>query len=196
MVAGTLYREAVLQDFRLGLRQLTRRATWSLSVVFVLALRIGANAAIFSGFEAWVLRTLDFPEPERLVQLEEVQPRLGRDGIAVSPQNYGDWRERQVSFESMGALRRHRYNLADEGEPVRLDGARISASLFPLLGKTPIVGRAFTDEDDRPASTGASTRSSVSWSRASASPSGRRCGRRSGSTSTRVSAPIDGSAST
>jgi len=140
----------VLQDFRLGLRQLTRRPTWSLSIVFVLALGLGANAAMFSGFEAWVLRPLDFPEPERLVQLEEVQPKLGRDGIAVSPQNYGDWRERQVSFESLGALQRHRYNLADEGEPVRLDGARISASLFPLLGKTPIVGRAFTDEDDRP----------------------------------------------
>jgi putative ABC transport system permease protein len=140
----------VLQDFRLGLRQLTRRPSWSLSIVFVLALGIGANAAMFSGFEAWVLRPLDFPEPERLVQLEEVQPRLGRDGIAVSPHNYGDWRERQISFESIGALQRHRYNLADEGEPVRLDGARISASLFPLLGKTPIMGRAFTDEDDRP----------------------------------------------
>jgi len=140
----------VLQDFRLGLRQLTRRPTGSLSIVFVLALGIGANAAMFSGFEAWVLRPLDFPEPEQLVQLEEVQPKLGRDGIAVSPQNYGDWRERQVSFESIGALQRHRYNLADEGEPVRLDGALISASLFPLLGKTPIVGRAFTDEDDRP----------------------------------------------
>lgn len=141
---------SVLQDLRLGLRQLTRRPSWSLSIVLVLALGLGANAAMFSGFEAWVLRPLDFPEPERLVQLEEVQPKLGRDGIAVSPQNYGDWMERQVSFESMGALQRHRYNLADEGEPVRLDGARISASLFPLLGKTPIVGRAFTDEDDRP----------------------------------------------
>src|SRR3990172_9644268 len=117
MVAGTLYREAVLQDFRLGLRQLTRRPTWSLSIVFVLALGIGANAAMFSGFEAWVLRPLDFPEPERLVQLEEIQPRLGRDGIAVSAQNYGDWRERQVSFESMGGLQRHRHNPAHQNPP-------------------------------------------------------------------------------
>jgi predicted permease len=141
---------SVLQDFRLGLRGLTRRPSGSLAIVFVLALGIGANAAMFSGFEAWVLRPLDFPEPERLVQIEEVQPRLGRDGIAVSPQNYGDWRERQATLESLGALHRHRYNLADEGEPVRLDGARISATLFPLLGKAPIRGRAFTDEDDLP----------------------------------------------
>jgi putative ABC transport system permease protein len=140
----------MLRDLRLALRQLTRRPSWSITIILVLALGIGANAAMFSGFEAWVLRPLDFPEPERLVQLEESQPRLGRDGIAVSPQNYGDWRERSVSFASMGALHRHRYNLADEGEPVRLDGAQITASLFPLLGKTPIVGRSFTSEDDFP----------------------------------------------
>ncbi len=140
----------MLQDVRLGLRQLARRPAWSLSIVLVLALGIGANAAMFSGFEAWVLRPLDFPEPDRLVQIEEVQPRLGRDGIAVSPPNYGDWRERQATLESLGALQRRRYNLADEGEPVRLDGAQISASLFPLLGKTPILGRGITEEDDLP----------------------------------------------
>ncbi len=105
---------------------------------------------MFSGFEAWILRPLDFPDPERLVWIAEAQPKLGRGYISVSPQNYGDWRERQVSFESLGSLHRHRYNLADEGEPVRLDGAFISASLFPLLGKTPVVGRGF-DRRGRPA---------------------------------------------
>jgi predicted permease len=140
----------MLQDFQFGLRQLARQPTWSLSIILVLALGIGANTAMFSGFEAWVLRPLDFPEPESLVFIQEAQPRLGREGIPVSPRNFGDWRERQVSFESMGAAHRHRFNLADAGEPVRLDGARISASLFPLLGKTPVVGRGFTDEDDLP----------------------------------------------
>jgi putative ABC transport system permease protein len=138
----------MLQDFRLALRQLIRRPSWSLAIVLVLALGIGANAAMFSAFEAWVLRPLDFHEPDRLVQIEEAQPKLGRDGLAASAQNYGDWRERQATLENLGALHRHRYNLADEGEPVRLDGARISASLFPLLGKTPIRGRAFTEDDD------------------------------------------------
>jgi predicted permease len=140
----------MLQDFRVAARQLIRRPTWAAAIVLVIAVGIGANAAMFSAFEAWVLRPLDFPEPDELVQLEEAQPRLGRDGIAVSPSNYGDWLLRQTSFESMGALHRHRYNLADEGEPVRLDGAYVSATLFPTLGKSPIVGRAFTDEDDLP----------------------------------------------
>jgi predicted permease len=138
----------MLHDVRVGLRQLRGRPTWSLAIILVLGLGIGANTAMFSGFEAWVLRPLDFPEPHRLVQIEETQPKLGRDGIAVSSWNYGDWQQQQSSFESMGALHRHRYNLSDAGEPIRLDGARISASLFPLLGKTPVVGRSFTGEDD------------------------------------------------
>ncbi len=140
----------MLQDLQFGFRQLARRPSWSLAIVLVLALGIGANTAMFSGFEAWVLRPLDFPDPERLIWITEAEPKLGRGAISVSPQNYGDWRERQVSFESLGALRRHRFNLADEGEPVRVDGAYISASLFPLLGKTPVVGRGFEDEDDQP----------------------------------------------
>jgi putative ABC transport system permease protein len=140
----------VVQELRFAFRQLTRRPSWSIAIVLVLALGIGANAAMFSGFEAWVLRPLDFPDPERLVQIEESQPKLGRGGIPVSPQNYGNWREQQVSFDSLGAIRRHRYNLADEGEPVRVEGAYVSASLFPMLGKAPVLGRGFTAEDDSP----------------------------------------------
>ncbi|HEY7817554.1 MAG TPA: ABC transporter permease, partial [Vicinamibacteria bacterium] len=140
----------MVQELRFAFRQLTRRPSWSIAIVLVLALGIGANAAMFSGFEAWVLRPLDFPDPERLVQIEESQPKLGRGGIPVSPQNYGNWREQQVSFDSLGAIRRHRYNLADEGEPVRVEGAYVSASLFPMLGKAPVLGRGFTAEDDSP----------------------------------------------
>jgi putative ABC transport system permease protein len=137
-------------DVRAGLRQIARRPTWALAIIVVLALGIGANTAMFSGFEAWVVRPLDFPEPERLVLLQEAQPKIGRERIAVSARNFGDWRERQRSFSAMGALQRHRYNLADTGEPIRLDGARVSSTLFALLGKRPILGRSFTQEEDRP----------------------------------------------
>jgi len=140
----------MLQDVRIAFRQLTRRPSWSLAIILVLALGVGANAAMFSAFEAWVLRPLDFPEPDELVIIEEMQPKLGRDGLAVSPQNYGDWGERQSSLESLGAIHRHRFNLADEGEPVRLYGAYITSSLFPLLGKSPVLGRGFTEEEDLP----------------------------------------------
>ena len=61
-----------------------------MAIVVVLALGIGANTAMFSGFDAWVLRPLDFEEPHRLVALHELQPRLGRYSVSVSPRNLGD----------------------------------------------------------------------------------------------------------
>lgn len=140
----------MLRDILFGFRYLLARKSSSLAIIVVLAVGIGANTAMFSGFEAWVLRPLDFPDPERLVLLQEAQPALGRDRISLSAKNYADWMEQQSSFEAAGLFRRHRFNLADDGEPIRVDGARISATLFPTLGKTPILGRGFDANDDRP----------------------------------------------
>lgn len=120
---------AMFQDIRFGFRFLLARKTTSLSIIVVLAVGIGANTAMFSGFEAWVLRPLDFADPECLVLLQEAQPKLGRDLISLSAPNYGDWMEQQSSFVTAGVFHRHRYNVADVGEPIRLQGARISASL-------------------------------------------------------------------
>ncbi len=140
----------LIQDIRFGIRQFIKKPLWSLSIILVLGIGAGANTAMFSGFEAWVLRPLDFPDPDRLVALRETEPKLGRFDNSVSPKNYGDWVEQQQSFEGLGAYRRYKFNLSDDDEPVRLDGARITASLFPTLGKQPVLGRGFTEEDDRP----------------------------------------------
>ncbi len=140
----------LFKDIRFGVRRLVKRPSWTVPIILVLAVGTGANTAMFSAFEAWVLRPLDFPEPDRLVALHASQPKLGRTGWPVSPKNLGDWMLQQRSFEGLSAFRRHRFNLNDDYEPVRLYGARISATLFPLLGKQPVLGRWFTDEDDRP----------------------------------------------
>ncbi len=144
----------LLQDIRFGLRQLVHRPGWALVIIFVLAIGIGANTSMFSGFDAWVLRPLDFEDPERLVALHESQPKLDRHRGSLSPRNLGDWADAQQSFVSIEPFRRHRYNLSDDDE-VRLEGARISASLFPLLGKHPILGRTFTRSEDGPGQPGA-----------------------------------------
>ncbi len=140
----------LIRDIRFGFRQLLKRPVWTISIILVLALGAGANTTMFSGFEAWVLRPLDFPEPDRLVSLNESRPKLGQLSISVSPRNLGDWMEQQQSFEGFGIFRRHQFNFNDDYQPVRLGGARISASLFPVLDKPPILGRGFTDADDRP----------------------------------------------
>ena len=146
---------SVLQDVRFGLRQLVRSPLWTIVVVSVLAIGIGANTSMFSGFEAWVLRPLDFEEPDRLVALQATQPKLGRLHGSISPVNLGDWIDAQQSFESIGVFRRHRYNLGDDHDPVRLEGARVTANLFPMLGKQPVLGRTFTPNEDQPGQPGA-----------------------------------------
>ena len=140
----------MIQDIRLGLRHLIKRPGWALAIILVLAIGIGANTAMFSGFEAWVLRPLDFEGPERLVSLNESQPELGRHRVSVSHRNLGDWIERQRSFVGIGWFQTLQMNLNDEAEPARLDGTRISASLFPLLGKKPFLGRNFNEAEDLP----------------------------------------------
>jgi putative ABC transport system permease protein len=138
------------RDVVVASRQLLKRPIWVLTVVSILALGIGANVAIFSGFDAWVLRPLDFPEPDRLVNVAENHPASGSFWLGVSASNLADWEVAQRSFESLGAFTRHTYNVNDPANPVRLDGARISASLFPTLGKTPERGRGITTAEDAP----------------------------------------------
>lgn len=140
----------MFQDIRIGTRQLLKRPGWAIAVIVVLAVGIGANTTMFSGFEAWVLRPLDFNEPDQLVALQEAQPELGRELIVASPRNLGDWMEQQQSFASIGAYQGYRVNWNDETQPVRLIGTRISAALFPTLGKEPILGRNFTEAEDLP----------------------------------------------
>ena len=141
----------LLHDLRFALRQFRNRPLWTMAIVVVLALGIGANTAMFSGFDAWVLRPLDFEEPHRLVALHESQPRLGRLSVNIAPRNLGDWMDQAQGFEGLGVFTRHQFNFSDDQAPVRVDGARVSASLFPLLGKRPVVGRGFSQDEDQPA---------------------------------------------
>jgi putative ABC transport system permease protein len=138
------------QDVIAASRRLLKRPLWSLTVISILALGIGANVAMFSGFDAWVLRPLDFPKPEQLVHVAENHPASGTSWLGVSAPNLADWEAEQRSFQSLGAFTRHTYNVNDTANPVRLEGARISASLFPTLGKTPERGRGFTTAEDVP----------------------------------------------
>ncbi len=141
---------SLLHEIRFGLRLIRRNPTASLVVILTLALGIAANAGMFAGYAAWVLRPLDFTQPERLVALQESQPRLSSHHD-VSAATLRDWRESQTSFEDLAAFRRGVFNLEDEQAPERVHGAMITANLFPLLGVEPAQGRNFVPGEDDPA---------------------------------------------
>ncbi len=154
VVAGTRRRINMFgdlwQDLRYGLRMLIKNPGFTLVAVIALALGIGANSAIFSVVNTVLLRPLPYKEPDRLVMVWEDASKRGypRDTPAVA--NYIDWRNQNQVFEGMAALADQSFNLTGVGDPERIDGRRVSANLFTLLGVDPVLGRPFVAEEDQP----------------------------------------------
>jgi predicted permease len=115
-----------------------------------LALGIGANTAIFSVVNGVVLKPLPFPEPERLVYITSQFPGLGFDQFWVSPPEFIEFRDRNRSFENVGAYSAGAVNLGTQDQPRRVNSAVITSELMPVLRVQPIRGRMFTREDTLP----------------------------------------------
>ncbi|HTG84797.1 MAG TPA: ABC transporter permease [Gemmatimonadales bacterium] len=139
-----------LNDIRYAARSLRRAPGFTLAAVLTLALSIGATTAIFNVVNSVLLRPLPFADAARLVFLREADHANAVDqAFPVSPGDFLDWRDRNRVFSEIGAIQTGGFNLAGEGSPERVSGAAISASVFPMLGVTPALGRGFTSEDDR-----------------------------------------------
>src|SRR5256885_4039820 len=138
------------QDLRYGLRSLLKNPSFTIVAVIALALGIGANSAIFSVVNAVLLRPLPFKNPEQLPILWENATHLGFPKNTPSPPNFIDWQRQNTVFTGMAAMSERSFNLTGVGEPDRLDGRRVSANLFDLLGVPALLGRTFVPDDDRP----------------------------------------------
>jgi predicted permease len=143
----------MLQDFSYALRTMRRAPLFSATVVLTIALSIAANCTIFSVANAVLLRPLPFAEPGRLVQVAEKNDKLNLPTFGASVPNFVSWREEQKSFEELAAIGFSNYTLTGTGEPEQLSGNRISPALIRVLGIYPVLGRAFSDAEEKPAST-------------------------------------------
>jgi putative ABC transport system permease protein len=139
-----------MQDLRFGIRLFLKNPGFSAVAVLALALGIGANTAIFSVVDAVVFRPLPFDHPDRLVAVWEHDMKRGRDHDSVMAANYLAWKTRSQLFEEMSAHAGGSVSLTGLGDPERVRAARVTASLFPLLGVRPAVGRLFLPEEDQP----------------------------------------------
>jgi predicted permease len=138
---------SLAQDLRYGFRTLRKNPGFTAVAMLALALGIGANTAIFSVVNGVLLRPLAYPDPGRLLLIFETNPELGQSSVAYP--NFLDWRRENRSFSDMGAYRNDDFNFTGAGEPEHLSGDYVSASLFPVLGVTPFIGRAFLPAEDR-----------------------------------------------
>jgi len=129
----------LLQDARYGLRRMWQAPGFTLAVVVVLGLGIGATTAIFSVLDAALLRPLPYPEPERLVAVHDVS---GSGETPPSFPEYLDWKQGTEVFADLGAYFTTTFTLTGAGEPEMLTAARMSANLPRMLGARPRTGRA------------------------------------------------------
>lgn len=135
------------QDIKYAVRMLMK--SWSMTGIAVatLALGIGANTAIFSVVNSVLLRPLPFAHSARVVYIQEKLPGFSIS-IPMNAPDYNAFRERQHSFDEIGIYSNKHFDLSGNGDPDRIEGARASASVFPLLGVAPLMGRTYTEEEE------------------------------------------------
>jgi predicted permease len=145
-------------NLRYALRSLLKQPLFSGVVVLTLALGIGANAAVFTVLDAVLLRPLPFHQPQNLVAIGGYDLRERKDARgyrrldvnSVSYPNFVDWRTQNSVFERIAVHMQRSFTLTDGKEAVHLQAGIVSADMFPLLGTTPILGRAFLPDEDEP----------------------------------------------
>ncbi len=138
----------------------------SLVAVASLALGIGANVAIFSIINAVLLRPLPFPEPERIVHVMERSTTGARSGARrVTGRLFADWRDRTLTLEHIAGYTDSSHTLMAPSGPVGLQGARVSPSLFAILGVTPSLGRLLDRDDERQGNSRVALLSAGIWER-------------------------------
>jgi putative ABC transport system permease protein len=142
----------LIQDIRYGVRMLLKSPSVSIVATIALALGIGANTAIFSVVNAVLLRPLPFPNSEALTSIY----KGSKDGRVLRGSftypDFFDLRTQNNVFERVSCYHDGDYILTQRGEPSRLTGVVATADLFPLLGVSPMLGRGFVPEEDKPSS--------------------------------------------
>lgn len=137
-----------MRDLRYALRQCRKQPGFASAVVCTLALTIGANTTMFSMVNAVLLRALPFGDPERLVWIASVRP--DNPSAPFSLPEFMDYRDQTRTLAGIAAYANWSASMAGEGVTERLQGARMSANSFDVLGVSPAAGRLLQEADDRP----------------------------------------------
>ncbi|HEY8258559.1 MAG TPA: ABC transporter permease [Gemmatimonadales bacterium] len=140
--------DTLLQDVRYSLRRLAKSPLFALIVIVTLSLGIGANTAIFSAVNAILLRPLPYPDPEQLVTINHFYPTLNNLKAPISAPGFRDYQAETHSFSSMAVQSGWNANLTGVGEPVRLQGNRVTGRFFSTLGIPALIGRTIQPGED------------------------------------------------
>ena len=135
---------------RSAVRSLRRRPAFALAAILTVALGVGANTALFGVVYAVLIQPLPFRDPGKLVRIWETHPALPQ--LQVTAPDFRDWRNQARSFDALAAHTASSMNIATllgQGDPEIVHGTMATSNLFPTMGIQPIVGRNFTDAEER-----------------------------------------------
>jgi len=136
----------MIQDLRFGVRMMWKNPGFTLIAALTLALGIGANTAIFSVINSVLIKSLPYPDSERLVNVWEMRPNGGRNGVSGGA--FKDWRAHNAKFAHLALIKDVRLNLTGTGTPEHLSGLQVSTEFLSALGVTPLLGRGFVAGED------------------------------------------------
>src|ERR1700722_2779842 len=145
--------QSLWQDLRYGLRMLKQSPGFTAIAVLSLALGIGANTAIFSYVNAWLIHPLPYPQAERLMVLlsHDIKKGWTSNGV-TSAADFLDYQQQDTSFEQLAGWTQWTFNLTSDGPPDRVIGGLVGWNFFQTLGAKPMLRRDFVEQESQPAS--------------------------------------------
>ena len=138
----------LVQDLKVAARTAARSRFVSVLAVVAFALGIGVTTAVFSIFDGVLLQPLPYPHPERLVAVYDTQPACAT--CPASFPKYRDWVQRNQVFSAIGGSAQQRFVLTGHGDAARVEAGMTTASLVDVFGVRPMLGRWYSEEEDRP----------------------------------------------
>jgi len=141
--------DSLLKDISYGFRSLHKHPAFSIIVVLVLALGIGANTAIFSVVNSVLLRPLAYKDSDRLAMVWGNFRALNIERLPAKAAEYEDYRDQTQIFEQVAAFANASLNLTGNEQPERLSGSRVTSNLFSMLGAQAEQGRIFAADENQ-----------------------------------------------
>ena len=139
-----------LADLRFAVRSFSRQPGATALIVLTLTLGVAANTAVFAIVDGLFLRPFPFPEPDRLVYLNERAPSWNLELTGINYPDFHTWRERVKTFDAIALWGESSINLADDAGAERATGLAVTYDFPKVLGIRPVLGRSFTREEDGP----------------------------------------------
>jgi len=140
--------ERFIQDLKYSLRMLRQQPAFTVAAIAALALGIGATTAVFSVVNAILLRPFPYPEPDRIVLFMNTSPQ--GSGPGSSPAKFAHWQRQTSVVQDAAGFRNVLVNYTGADLPEQVNSGQVSAPFFRLLGGTALIGRTFSEEEDRP----------------------------------------------